>query len=210
MLTGDLSQDESGDSYEHLYDIIKQLASPIYYIPGNHDKPSVMFEHLSINKPLIKTDKSFSALNWQIILLNSIIEGSVEGYLSALELERLDNELKACAGKHVLISLHHQPVPIGAEYLDCIGLQNQKELFEVIDKHRHVKVVLWGHIHQEFCAERDGILLIGTPSTCFQFKPRVADFALDEVPPGYRSIRLYTNGTVATTVHRVHQKVNCP
>ncbi|MGA1383685.1 MAG: 3',5'-cyclic-AMP phosphodiesterase, partial [Steroidobacteraceae bacterium] len=42
--------------------------------------------------------------------------------------------------------------------------------------------------------------LMATPSTCVQFRPRVADFEIDERPPGYRVLTLHADGRIETTV----------
>ena len=42
-----------------------------------------------------------------------------------------------------------------------------------------------------------------TPSTCIQFKADVANFELDKVNPGYRSLKLFADGSIETEVRRV-------
>ena len=48
-----------------------------------------------------------------------------------------------------------------------------------------------------------GIRFFCTPSTCIQFKPEVIDFALDEVNPGYRRLKLYSDGKIESEVIRI-------
>ena len=43
-----------------------------------------------------------------------------------------------------------------------------------------------------------GVRILGTPSTCRQFKPHSDDFAVDDKPPAYRRISLHENGDVET------------
>ncbi len=66
--------------------------------------------------------------------------------------------------------------------------------------HRNVRAVLWGHVHQHFEGERNGVRLMSTPSTCAQFLPRSDGFAIDRRPPGYRWLELRDDGTIATDV----------
>ena len=61
-----------------------------------------------------------------------------------------------------------------------------------------------GHIHQSHEADWDGIPVYSTPSTCFQFKPKSVDFALDDLPPAYRWIDLYSDGKIDTGVKYLH------
>lgn len=40
------------------------------------------------------------------------------------------------------------------------------------------------------------------PSTCVQFKPRQAEFTLDDLPPGFRWFELYPDGHIVSAVGR--------
>ena len=42
------------------------------------------------------------------------------------------------------------------------------------------------------------VSVYATPSTCFQFKPKVAEFTLDDDLPAYRWIELHEDGDVKT------------
>ncbi|MGH8327024.1 MAG: 3',5'-cyclic-AMP phosphodiesterase, partial [Steroidobacteraceae bacterium] len=41
---------------------------------------------------------------------------------------------------------------------------------------------------------------LATPSTCTQFLPRSAEFALDRLPPAYRTLELCADGSIVTDV----------
>ena len=73
----------------------------------------------------------------------------------------------------------------------------------MLARYPQVKAVLWGHVHQEFDQQAAGIRWLATPSTCIQFTPRSADFAVEEKAPGYRWLRLYADGQLETGVSRV-------
>jgi len=62
---------------------------------------------------------------------------------------------------------------------------------------------LWGHVHQQLQLERDGVLLMSTPSSCIQFAPGSADFKVDDQSPGYRWLDLHADGRIETGVSRV-------
>jgi Icc protein len=87
--------------------------------------------------------------------------------------------------------------------MDEIALDNPAALFAIIDRYPQVRAVLWGHIHQEFSAERGGVHLFGSPSTCVQFKPGAQEYVPDTQPPGYRWLLLQGDGTVQTGIQRV-------
>lgn len=140
---------------------------------------------------------------WRITLLNSAVSGSVPGYLADDQLQLLAQSLSEAPDRHHLVCLHHHPVSIDCAWMEPIGLRNPHALFDVLDRFPQVKAVLWGHIHQDFNSERNGVRLIASPSTCIQFKPRSEDFALDELAPGYRWLRLFDDGRLETGVSRV-------
>ncbi len=201
LLTGDLSNDGTYQSYESLQNLLSPLQIPTYCLPGNHDSYTVMEQVLNIK--LFSRRKSFERGGWNFILLNSCVSGSEHGYLSADTLEWLDSQLTIMNNKPTLIALHHSPFSVNSDWLDASKLQNPEELFAILDRYPQVKLVLFGHIHQEFYRQRQGVDYLGTPSTCIQFLPESATFALDQKSPGFRLLKLYPNGTWETWVERV-------
>ena len=77
------------------------------------------------------------------------------------------------------------------------------DLFAVTDRHANVRAIIWGHVHQEFDALRRGVRLLAVPSTCSQFLPHSDQFAIDPAPPGYRTLTLRGDGSIATNVVRI-------
>jgi Icc protein len=203
LLTGDLSQDETPESYERLRELIGTIGSPAYCLPGNHDTPALMTEVLAVQGSAIRNDCSFVCNNWQVILLSSHWPGHVEGLLNESELERLEDALALPSYEHALVCLHHNPVSVNCAWMDKISLTNPEALFSILDAESRVRALLWGHVHQEFEGERRGIKLMSTPSTCVQFQPGGANFAVDDRPPGYRWLELHSDGTIGTAVGRL-------
>ncbi|MDX2241758.1 MAG: 3',5'-cyclic-AMP phosphodiesterase [Leptolyngbyaceae cyanobacterium bins.302] len=200
LLTGDLSQDGSAQSYATLQQMIRPLNIPAYWVPGNHDDPAVMAQVLT--RSPISPQKSFHAGGWHFLLLDTSVPGCVHGQLSQANLDWLDRELSQSDDEPALIAFHHPPFLVGSDWMNDIGLRNANDLFAVCDRHPHVKLVLFGHIHQEFSRHRHGVDYLGTPSTCIQFKPNSANFALDEEQPGLRLTRLFPDGTWESSIHR--------
>ena len=122
-------------------------------------------------------------------------------------MSRLDNDavLDAALGGqpelHALITLHHQPVPVGGAWLDEVSLANPDDLFAVLDRHAQVRGVLFGHVHQVFEGERNGVRLMASPSTCFQFVRDGEDLGIGDDPPGYRRLALRPDGAIESAVH---------
>ncbi|MCY7393417.1 MAG: 3',5'-cyclic-AMP phosphodiesterase [Leptolyngbyaceae cyanobacterium CAN_BIN12] len=206
LLTGDLSQDGTAKSYEVLQEMLSPLAIPAYWVPGNHDCPKTMAQVLT--RSPISSQKSIYVGPWQIVLLDSSVPGCVHGYLSADSLKWLDQELIQSHGAPTLIAFHHPPFLSGSNWMNDIGLLNPEDFFEVCDRHPHVKLVLFGHIHQDFSRQRHQVHYLGTPSTCIQFKPNSINFTLDEEQPGLRLVTLYPDGTWESQVERVAHSCN--
>jgi Icc protein len=201
LLTGDLSQDETKASYQQLHTLIAPLNIPTYWLPGNHDQIEIMQQVL--DTPPLSTQKSFQQGGWNFILLNSAVPGCVYGQLSAEDLAGLEQQLQTLGDRPTLLALHHPPLPIASDWMDDINLHNAAALFAVLERHPQVKLVLFGHIHQEFDQLYQGVRYLGAPSTCVQFKPKSRSFAVDELKPGFRLLTLYADGTFTTDVKRV-------
>ena len=137
-------------------------------------------------------------------MLDSVVPGAAHGELSVRELARLDAALASAADRHVLICLHHHPVQMASRWLDTVKLQNSTDFFCVVDRFKNVRVISWGHVHQQFDVRRKGVRLLAVPSTCAQFTPYSEHFAVDvQSHPGYRRFALNADGSMETEVVRV-------
>ncbi|MEC4816221.1 MAG: 3',5'-cyclic-AMP phosphodiesterase [Scytonema sp. PMC 1069.18] len=208
LLTGDLSSDGSLESYATVQTLLHPLRLSTYWLPGNHDNAIAM--NLVLNQGLMSRRKSFERGGWNFVLLDSSVPGCVHGHLSTQSLKWLDSQLRILRNKPTLVSLHHPPFRVNSCWLDSSKLQNSEDLFAVIDRHPQVKLVLFGHIHQEFYYQRHEVHYLGTPSTCIQFAPKSSNFSLDQQSPGFRLLKLYPNGTWKSQVERVsyHHKLD--
>ncbi|XZN98357.1 MAG: 3',5'-cyclic-AMP phosphodiesterase [Microcoleus sp.] len=201
LLTGDLSQDETPESYELLASLISPLNIPAYWIPGNHDNFLVMQQIL--DKPPISPEKSWNLGNWQFLLLSSVEAGCSGGRISPESLDWLDSQLQQTGDRAVTIALHHHPLTIDCEIMDGMMLHNADEFFAIVDRYPQVKIVLCGHIHQEFHQHRGSVTYLGTPSTCIQLLPKSHPIIVDHIPPGFRLLELAIDGTWNTRVERI-------
>lgn len=200
LCTGDLSQDGSIESYQYLKDLLDKDGKEQFWIPGNHDYRPNMLEVVSENKEMLPVIKKG---NWQFILMDSQVPGSVFGNFSQGQLDMLESALEADASTHTLITMHHHPKPMGCKWLDTQQIRNSQALLDIIAKYDNVRVVLWGHVHQDSDNMVEGVRFISTPSTCVQFTPESSDFDVDKEGPGYRWIELNDDGTIETGVSRV-------
>jgi len=211
LLTGDVTNDDPA-GYRWIREELGRCGRAVLCIPGNHDDPAAMrralpsepFHHCG-HHDFGHGDFGHGDFGgWRIVMLDSCLFGHTEGVLAATELLRLDRTLAEAPTRHALLVLHHPPVAMGSRWLDDLGLVNSDDFFEIVDRHANVRGILWGHAHQEFSSVRENahgkIPLLACPSTCIQFLPGAADFALDTRPPGFRKLALQDDGRIDSEV----------
>ncbi len=203
LCTGDLSQDHSAQSYIDFTTHIKTLNMPCYWLPGNHDIQAIMLPSL-LKQGLAQTRQIVSEY-WQIIMLDSQVEGVPYGSLSESQLHFLESALNQYPDKHTLICVHHHVLPVGSKWLDQHILKNNQQLLALISEFDNVRAVLSGHVHQAGDTMKNGVYFMTTPSTCVQFKPNSDDFALDSEAPGYRYLSLNKEGDISTHIERIEK-----
>ena len=201
LSTGDLVHDSSVVGYKRFQKIMGQPGVPVYCLPGNHDAPDVMRETL-IDSKVVYIPAAIHG-DWLFVFLDSTLADSEGGNLDPRELDLLQTTLDEHPDKHVLVCLHHHPVSVDSKWMDTMLLDNADDFFNIIDQHSNVKGILWGHIHQIFEQQRNGIPLMATPSTCIQFTPEKDDFDLDHEPPGCRWLALMPDGEIRSCVTRL-------
>ncbi|CAL1239210.1 3',5'-cyclic-AMP phosphodiesterase [Candidatus Methylocalor cossyra] len=201
LFTGDLVQDPEASAYRRLRAQLRELPCPGYCVPGNHDDPKLLKEILPGDN--LHVQPHIGLGNWQVLCLDSTVPRQAHGYLAETQLQLLESWLDREPARYTLIALHHHPIPCGCRWMDTMVLQNADRFFAIVAQRPQVRGVVFGHIHQALDVVYRGIRLLGTPATCFQFKPNSAEFALDGIPPGYRRIELHPDGTLSTTLERL-------
>jgi Icc protein len=206
MVSGDISNDGGPMSYARFLKIVDEYFPriPVAWLPGNHDDVNNM---ISIGVHPI--EHSHQVNGWNLIMLNSRIPFEEGGRLGKAELDRLERQLEAHPDLAAAVFLHHQVVPVGSEWVDQYLVEDCTQFFDVIDRFPQVKFVAWGHVHQAFSEERNGVELIATPSTCVQFTPNSDEFKVDTIMPGYRSFKLFADGQYSSVVERAEEREYC-
>ena len=200
VMTGDLVHDETAEGYGYLHGILQATGLPCYCIPGNHDRPDLMEQCLGA--AAVGRVASRQLGPWNLLFLDSTRPGQEGGLLGRDQLDQLDGLLAGNPAPS-LVFLHQHPISIRSAWMDTMDVENGAELVAVCDRHPNVRALVFGHIHQEFVAERGDYRILGAPSTCVQFLPRSEDFAVDTRTPGYRELLLYPDGRLETSVRRL-------
>lgn len=193
-LTGDVVHDDSADAYEHCRALLSTLSLPVLCIPGNHDVPELMRSRLP--DPPFDYCGAIRIGAWLIIGIDTCVAGHAGGAISDAEFARLARCVNDSDAEHVMVCLHHPPVPMGSIWLDSVGLDNRGRFLSMISELGRVRIAIFGHAHQAYDDTVDGVRIVGTPSTCRQFLPHADEFAVDDRPPAYRCIELRPDGSV--------------
>ena len=101
------------------------------------------------------------------------------------------------------ITQYHQPLATGSAWIDRYALQQGDEFLRSLDSLNGLRCVVWGHIHHDFRAERDGVAMLGAPSTAVNSLPGMEQFTPDPKGPACRWLELAPDGAVHTGIRFV-------
>jgi Icc protein len=200
VLTGDNTHESTEKAYEDLKAMLETLPVPYVFLPGNHDYSEPM---QSLASDRDGAAKWMTLGGWNILLLDSHVDGEVNGVFAKEELDFV-RDMLAVSDDPVLVFVHHHLLPVGCAWLDTQVIANADDFLSIVEEAGNVKAVINGHVHQEWSGEERGVALYSTPSTCMQFKPDSDDYAEDDIAPGFRWIKLFSDGELETAVVRVN------
>ena len=137
LASGDVSEDASPASYGRVAAALCSIVAPVLALPGNHDDPAVMRRYFQQGPwvgPLFS-----AARGWKLVLLDSTARGEIGGSLPRDHLAALKAGLKRSASEHIMVALHHQPVPVGSPWIDRYALKNPEWLLALLDRDPRVR-----------------------------------------------------------------------
>jgi Icc protein len=194
VLSGDVSEDASSASYWRMGGFVRDLSPRIAWIPGNHDERAAMaavFDELGFEGGPVLT---FGG--WQVLLLDSAWPNRPEGELNEARLapvDQLDGQAPA------LVFVHHQPLLVGSPWIDKYPLVEPERLWRRLAG-KPVEAVAFGHVHQVFEGERDGVACLSAPSTAANGQREAPRFTPSEQGPSARWFRLWPDGRWETGI----------
>ncbi len=208
IASGDLAHDPEDATYRRFADLLGQrFQGPLLQLPGNHDLAEPMARVLG-------SRRSLALGQWMLIGFDTHADHQTEASFDEARRRELMASIEACDAEHVLLACHHHPRAVGCPWLDKDVIVAGHELVASWAELRNgsgaapvVRALVFGHVHQEVRGVVSGVQLWGTPSTCFQFRPRSQRFAIDDAEasgrPGYRWLSLHPDGTVQSQVGRL-------
>ena len=200
VISGDLSQDGSLESYCLASDLLKRLAIPCFALSGNHDEEKHLKRIFSTPE---QTVIPFSSTTWTLLGLNTQVKGATHGMIRNEEWQAVTTLIKSQPERNFALFMHHHLLPCGSSWLDKINVHNAKLLLNFIKTHPNLRAVFMGHIHQELAERYGSTRFYATPAIGWQFAVHRQKFKLDDTMPGYRLIRFFEDGHVETSVRRI-------
>ena len=201
VVTGDISDDGSMESYLSAYEKLSKLNVPILVIPGNHDlrdpMREVFHENVQFSKNSSQFDWVFEIDETLIIGLDTLVEGENFGFLEEKSLDFLSHQLSNNSGSDLVLLIHHPPIKTGIYFMDQIGLTNTSDLSECLKATNRPIKILCGHVHGVY----HGLLgihpVVSAPSICSAFEFNRQEFApvgFNKGPTGYAYLETSSNG----------------
>ena len=192
LFTGDISQDETPQSYKKAADCLSALNIPIYWIPGNHDSLD-QAKSVFINTKNFNRHSTLSLPCWHLIFLNTKMDGRDDGQLSHSELEMLKHEITISpVNKKLAIVMHHHPAPVGTPLIDHYILQNAKEFWDIIVG-TNVELIICGHVHGDYRYQYNKVMIETSPATCLQWEKGTQNLKT-EMKIGYKIYHFEQDG----------------
>ena len=206
LVTGDIAADGQPEAYGQL-EALLGTSLPSLWLPGNHDDVS---SHKGNYASHMK--RRLRAKHWDVVMLDTQVEGEVGGVLSATELAALRSAVDDArlANKALLVATHHPLRRLESAWLDEQSVKNASEALDILNPIADQTAVISGHVHQVSDEVINRVRMMTTPSTCVQFAPRSQDFSLDNKDPGYRRLVLHPNAHIETQVVRISDEENRP
>lgn len=204
LVSGDISDDFSQESYRRALSVLSRLEVPILATAGNHDDAAKLAEHFSCDETVVMGD-------WSIVAANSSLPTQVHGTLDLSELlKRIDGELARKPDQNVLVCIHH-PIRSRSSH-EWFQLDESDLLQAELLKRHQVKLITTGHVHDpfEFEIDRDGVdplWLLGCPAVSLAIDHDGSNYELmPHSPTGFRVVTLKPDGSFASKVIEVtHQ-----
>ena len=208
LATGDLTDCGLVEEYETLREILSPLLTPVYLVPGNHDRREnlrLVFEadgYLPANAPFLHYVVDDYPV--RLIGLDSVVPGQGFGEMCAERLAWLAARLDEAPERPTVLFMHHPPFLTGLRHMDEINCRNGDAMAAIIARHPNVERVLCGHHHRPIQLRWAGTLGSVAPSTAHQvhlrFEDEEAAFRME--PPAFQ-LHLWTEraGLISHTAY---------
>ena len=129
--------------------------------------------------------------------------GSNGGHLPDSQLDLLESALAEAPERPALVATHHNAMPI-THWHDTMMIDNPQRLFQLLARWPQARVLLWATCIM-VDRRRHNLRILAHALDLLQFSVRDGRHVVDGKAPGYRWIKLYKDGSLATGVRQVQE-----
>jgi len=199
LITGDISGDDSDQSYQHLMSLMLSHCQGIPWrvIPGNHDN-NPYFNTL-FDDVWLRPSQSWHFDDLVLCALDTRYQAG-SGNLYQAQLDEVARQIDQ-TDKPVVLALHHPPYPLTG-WMQKHQVINSEVFAPWLSTLPSVSLVIHGHLHADTQHTTEGVPVLGVPSSCWQFALS-ASFATEHLAPGMRVIDINKTGGFTTETVRI-------
>ncbi|MFT5043919.1 MAG: Icc protein [Porticoccaceae bacterium] len=173
VVTGDLAERGEPEAYQFFNEQIKSTGLPVYSILGNHDErdnynsqfPGVLQDLDGFVQAAIETPVGV------FLLLDTKLDGSDAGTFCERRQQWLLGQLKKHNSAPVFLFMHHPPFDLNLPGIDKIGLDAKEAFSSLVNTHKNVRHIFFGHAHRPLCGNWRGISFSSISGTNHQAPP---------------------------------------
>ena len=186
VLTGDLSDDGTPESYEELRHLVlpvaERLGASVIWGNGNHDSratfrsvllappaPAPAEGPVPDEGPVLDEgplNQAHDVDGMRVLWLDTTVPGADHGEVTPESLRWLAARLSEPAGLGTILGMHHAPLPVVQDMAASWELHGQAELAAVLEG-SGVRAILAGHYHQSGFGTFAGIPVHAATSLCY-------------------------------------------
>lgn len=171
VLSGDLSDDGSADSYRELRRLVTEAAAPlgvhVVWANGNHDDRATFRRELldADDDRAVNSEHDLDGL--RVLVLDTNVPGVPWGEVSASSLAWLADRLDARARLGTLLVMHHAPIPQPQTAPNLLWPLRNPDAVAAVVAGSDVRAILCGHVHQPSYGTLAGIPVASAPSLVY-------------------------------------------
>lgn len=208
LVSGDLSDDGSEESYRLARPLLDRFECPVHVLSGNHDDRARLRGAFGLpgagSEPVNYTAEVGEL---RLLLLDSNVPGQDPGRFGSRDRAWLDEVLSEEPERPTLLAVHHTPLATGLPGWDAINLDpsEREALAGVVARHPQLRAIVGGHLHRIAAGSLAGCPVLSAPSTYLQalpdFEPSDPDDEDVEMtgPPGF-ALHVFRDGELSSQV----------
>jgi 3',5'-cyclic-AMP phosphodiesterase len=190
LVTGDLTDVVTAESYELAREALLRLDAPFYVLPGNHDDRELMRRCFDLpGEGAEPIQYALELAAFRVLMLDTVVPGSDAGALDGGRLGWLESELAREPDQPALLAMHHPPLTTAVQVWDEIALAaaDRTALEQIVAANPQVIGLTAGHLHRNVFSELAGRPVLAIPSVYEQAKLdfELTDFQMSADPPAF-------------------------